>query len=90
MVKKYQSKDIHEVKAIQFLPITEHKLKLPNRVHFILNGHADNFAYEGIDFFFELENGQLIRIKEGDYIVYDNEKTFICEQTVFEKSFKEV
>lgn len=64
---KYRKKPVI-IEAVQFDPLTVHKIDLPDGVRGIPSPGSDNWAYAGCSFFIDTLEGR-IRVEKGDWII---------------------
>jgi len=88
---KYRSKPT-VIEAVQFLPLTDHKLKLPEGVTGIHSPGADNWAYEGCMFYVTTIQGQKVPVSEGEWIIAepDGIHHYPCAPDVFAARYEPV
>lgn len=75
------------VPAVQFDPVGVHRINLPAGVRGIHSPGADNWAYEGCDFFIDTTEGAM-RVVAGDWVCTDvNGEHWAIKPDVFAKTY---
>ena len=92
MAKFRKRADVPDIEAVQFDPMSAHKMRLPDGVQGAPSPGADNWAYEGCRFFVTTMHGHLTPIEPGDWIVTerDGEHHYPVKPDVFESTYEAV
>lgn len=86
---KFRKKPV-VIDAIQFDPGSEHKTKLPHPVVATGGIGADNYNYDGFEFFIETLEGPM-RVTPGDWIICGIKGEYYpCKPDIFEATYEPV
>lgn len=86
---KYRKKPI-VIEAIQFDPLSTHRMELPEGVEGLNSPGADNWGYEGCEFWIETLEGRM-KVSRGDWIIKGIKGEFYpCKPDIFEATYEPV
>lgn len=84
---KYRKKQVI-IEAVQFHPQGDHRLQLPEGVMGIPSPNADNWAYEGCQFYIQTLEGRMT-VNDGDWIITGVKgERYPCKADIFQETYE--
>lgn len=78
------------IEAVKFDPLEKHKTELPDGVLGIPSPNADNWAYQGCQFYINTLEGKM-NVRPGDWIIKGVKgEYYACRSDIFELTYERV